>query len=137
MKKALSIACALALAGCAVGPDYQRPALDLPSQYPSPEVAATPAPTPDRWWTLYGDATLDQLVSEALARNADIELAVARVAEAEANLREAGATMFPEIDVGAAASRSRVSTSTALANPPPLVRNDVRVALATSFEIDF
>jgi len=137
MKKALSIACALALGGCAVGPDYQRPALDLPSRYPSPEVAATPASTPDRWWTLYGDATLDQLVSEALARNADIELAVARVAEAEANLREAGATMFPEIDVGAAASRSRVSTSTALANPPPLVRNDVRVALATSFEIDF
>ena len=137
MKKALSIACALALGGCAVGPDYQRPALDLPSRYPSPEVAATPAPAPDRWWTLYGDATLDQLVSEALARNADIELAVARVAEAEANLREAGATMFPEIDVGAAASRSRVSTSTALANQPPLVRNDVRVALATSFEIDF
>ena len=137
MKKPLSVACALALAGCAVGPDYQRPALDLPSRYPSPEVAATPAPAPDRWWTLYGDATLDQLVAEALARNADIELAVARVAEAEANLREAGATMFPEIDVGAAASRSRVSTSTALANQPPLVRNDVRVALATSFEIDF
>jgi multidrug efflux system outer membrane protein len=137
MNKTLAIACVLALAGCAVGPDYQRPALDLPSQYPAPDVAATASPAPDRWWTLYGDATLDQLVADALARNADIELAVARVAEAEANLREAGATLFPEIDVGAGASRSRVSTSTALANAPPLIRNDVRVALATSFEIDF
>jgi multidrug efflux system outer membrane protein len=137
MRKILAISCALAGAGCAVGPDYQRPALDMPGQFTAPEVASAPAPVAERWWTLYRDATLDQLVADALARNADLELATARVAEAEANLREAGASLFPEIDAGAAASRTRVSTSTALPNPAPIVRNDVRVALATSFEIDF
>jgi len=136
MKRILASACALALAGCAVGPDYQRPALDMPGEYTAPEVGAQAAVS-DHWWTLYGDATLDKLVADALQRNADIELAVARVAEAEGTLKEAGASLFPEIDAGVAASRTRVSPSTALANPPPLIRNDVRAVLATSFEIDF
>ena len=137
MRKLLVMASSMALASCAVGPDYKRPALDLPGQYTAPDASSSPAAVSGKWWTLYGDATLDRLVADALARNADIELAVARVSEAEANLREAGATLFPEIDAGLAASRSKVSASTALANPPPLVRNDVRLALSTSFEIDF
>jgi len=136
--RAIAAVLSALLAGCAVGPDYQRPALDMPGEYTAPEVASSPQATvPDQWWTLYGDATLDRLVADALQRNADIELAVARVAEAEGTLKEAGASLFPEIDAGVAASRTRVSPSTALANPPPLVRNDVRAALATSFEIDF
>src|SRR5205085_346570 len=134
--RAIALALSALLAGCAVGPDYQRPAIEMPGEYTAPEVG-TQSTVSDRWWTLYGDATLDQLVTDALQRNADIELAVARVAEAEGTLKEAGASLFPEIDAGVAASRTRVSSSTALANPPPLVRNDVRAALATSFEIDF
>jgi multidrug efflux system outer membrane protein len=126
-----------ALAGCAVGPDYARPALDIPGRYPDARAFAQADAVPERWWMLYGDATLDALVDTALARNADIELAVARVAEAEANLREAGATLLPEIDGSIGATRSRVSAATAFPNPSPLVRNDVRVALGTSFEVDF
>ena len=127
----------LMLAGCAVGPNYERPALDLPGQYTAPEVASSQATVIDQWWTLYGDPVLDGLVADALVRNADVALAVARVAETEANLREAGSTLLPEIDAGVGATRSRVSAATAFPNPPPLIRNDVRVALSTSFEVDF
>jgi outer membrane protein, multidrug efflux system len=129
---------AAALAGCAVGPDYSRPAFQLPASYPSDETngAAQPA-VQDRWWTLYGDATLDELVAAALSRNPDVDFAVARVEETNAQIREANAAFFPEVDAGLNASRSRVSAATAFPNPPPLVRNDVRLQLSTAFELDF
>jgi multidrug efflux system outer membrane protein len=138
MKRTATLTLATLLAGCAVGPDYSRPAIEMPAQYAAPEVASgSTVPLQEQWWTLYGDATLDGLVTEALARNADIEIAVARVAEADATLREVGAALWPEIDGAAAGSRSRVSASTAFPNPAPLVRNDVKASLGTAFEVDF
>jgi multidrug efflux system outer membrane protein len=129
---------AVLAAGCAVGPDYERPAVELPRQYPEGEApGATQVPIAARWWELYGDATLNGLVATALERNPDVRLAVARIEEADAVLREAGATFLPEIDAGVNANRSRVSAGTAFPNPPPLIRNDVRLALSTSFELDF
>jgi multidrug efflux system outer membrane protein len=144
----------LLLASCALGPDYQRPEVALPARFAdepvNPATATTPPATntpangtaapaaiqPD-WWTLYGDAVLNGLVAEALRNNADIKIAAAQVEEAEALLRQADASLIPEIDLGASGSRSRVSRATALPNVPPLLRDDRRVALSTSFEIDF
>lgn len=138
MRAPLALIAAAALAGCAIGPDYSRPAVELPGGYPSAEPAgAALPPVEPRWWTLYGDATLDDLVATALQRNPDIEAAVARIEEANAQLREAGAAFLPEIDGGLNASRSRVSAATAFPNPPPLVRNDVKLQLSTAFELDF
>ncbi|MEO5693616.1 MAG: efflux transporter outer membrane subunit [Usitatibacter sp.] len=138
MKRVLALTTLAALlAGCAVGPDYARPALQVPPQYPAQAVSDSQSGPPASWWTLYGDLILDTLVADALARNSDIELAVARVAEAEAFAREAGTSIFPSIDGSVGATRSRVSASTATPAIAPLVRNDVRVALGTSFEVDF
>ncbi len=139
----LAAALGALLAGCAVGPDYSRPALDVPGAFPDPldaNGAAAPqagAAIAAQWWTLYGDSTLDELVATALQRNADARLAAARIEEANASLREAGAAFLPEIDGGLSGSRARVSAGTAFPNPPPLIRNDVRLALSTSFELDF
>ena len=81
-------------------------------------------------------ATLDRLVATALADNVDVALAVARIEEADAQLREVNAALFPEIDLGAVAARSR--SSGAVTTPAPIrLTNDVRLALSTSFEIDF
>jgi multidrug efflux system outer membrane protein len=131
------LACAL-LAGCAVGPDYERPDMALPNAYTEANVGDAPAVRAD-WWKLYGDPILDQLVAAALERNADVRLAVARIEEADANLRVVNAAFLPEIDVGANANRTRFSTTTAVPTPPgvPAVRNDVRLALSTSYELDF
>ncbi len=136
------MAVTLALAGCMVGPDYQRPQTTLPATYadaPAAEAKAATTSTPTMradWWTLYDDRTLNDLVATALSDNLDVAAAVARIEEFDADLREANAALFPEIDLGAAAARSR--TSGAVAAPQSIrVSNDFRVALSTSFEIDF
>src|SRR5262249_52350043 len=123
---------------CMVGPDYERPAVELPPAYPGEADAAEPKVQAD-WWTLYSDPLLNDLVASALARNANVRLAVARIEEADANLRVVNAAFLPEIDAGANASRMRFSTTTAVPTPPgvPAVRNDVRLTLSTSYELDF
>jgi multidrug efflux system outer membrane protein len=140
-RSALAAIATALLAGCAaVGPDYQRPAFELPQSYPdAPSGQGAGAPLRADWWTLYGDARLDELVATALEKNSDIRLAVARIEEADANLRAANAAFLPEIDVGAAPSRTRFSQNVAVPAPAPFpaVRNDIRVAASTSFELDF
>jgi multidrug efflux system outer membrane protein len=130
------------LAGCAVGPDYRRPEAALPEAFT--EAPATPAVAPTanllqkEWWTLFQDETLNQLVEKALASNHDLLAAVARVEEAEAVLREAGATQWPQINAEAGASRTQASLANAIPVPSstPRLRDARRAALTTSFEID-
>ena len=132
------------LAGCAVGPDYKRPAVELPPAYPDAEpqtsgAPAAPSAVAADWWTLYNDATLSDLVAATLQNNADLHKALAQIDQAEAVLAEAGATLFPEIDLGASSTRSRSSTLNAqpLPSGTPAISNSNRLALSTSFELDF
>ncbi len=131
-----AVAAAL-LAGCAVGPDYQRPALPLPVQYPAGADAAgaADAQVPAQWWTLYGQPELDRVVAQALERNRDIEQAVARVEQADALARQAGAALLPRVDLGASAGRARVSPLTVPPNGG--TGNQYQLGLSASFEIDF
>jgi multidrug efflux system outer membrane protein len=126
--------------GCAVvGPDYERPALELPKDYPVSQPAAQEAPIVEEWWKLYSDATLDDLVASARERNVDVRLAAARVREAEALAREAGAAFLPEVTAGASATRSRVSARVIPAPQPgvALERSQYQISASTSFELDF
>ena len=114
-----------------VGPDYKRPALDLPAAFSEPDVSKAPMAVPQKWWTLYGDATLNALIDEGLVRNADVRLAAARVEEAEGLLREAHATLFfPLINGNAGVTRGRNP-----ANDPPTA-TIYSLGISTSFEID-
>ena len=130
------IAAALTLAGCAIGPDYVRPATPLPANYA--EATGSEQTTVNaRWWTLFGDATLDQLVDKALQNNADLRLAIARVEQADAVAREAGASFFPEITGNAGGSNTQASTKTAIYNSAlPRIRNSRSASLSTSYELD-
>jgi multidrug efflux system outer membrane protein len=135
----LAAASIAALAGCMVGPDYTRPPVALPQAFPDAtarDADAASAVLRADWWTLYGDPLLDRLVADALAGNKDLRIAVARIGEAEAIARQVNAAIFPEIDLGGAATRSRSNPAliTQGANPSA---NNFRVALSTSFEIDF
>ena len=130
------IAATLALAGCAIGPDYVRPATPLPASY-AEATASEPASVNARWWTLFGDATLDQLVDKALQNNADLRLAIARVEQADAVAREAGASFFPEITGNAGGSNTQASTKTATyTSAMPRIRNSRSASLSTSYELD-
>ncbi len=130
----------MALGGCMVGPDYERPSVALPGAFPgaSPADAGSEAVASD-WWRLFDDPVLNDLVETALESNTDVALAVARIEEADANLRVVNAAFFPEIDLSGSANRSAFSNT--VASPPspgtPSVRNDLRLVLSSSFEVDF
>ena len=131
MKRAWILAAALAT-GCAVGPNYHRPAIDLPGGYDDPTAKGDAITVPPDWWNLYGDALLNELVASGLVRNADVLQAIARVEEAEAALREAHATLvFPLVQGNAGASRSR-----AVVNREHTVFNSFNLGASTSFEVD-
>lgn len=141
MGSLLSMTLASVFAGCAVGPDYQRPALALPASFDA-STSTTPAPSPalERgWWKLFEDPALDRLIDRALVDNANLQVAVARIEQADALLREAGSALLPEIDLDVGASRSRISSvsSTPLPAGTPLISNNFRTALSTAFELDF
>lgn len=102
---------ALALAACATGPDYVRPAATVAAQAPfvsvSPAVDTT-APA-DNWWQLYDDPVLNGLIADALAANTDIRVAVERLAQARATLREVRGDRLPQARAGAGATYGRSS----------------------------
>jgi len=100
MRKVLaaSLISSLALAGCAVGPNYVAP--KTPSSAAGAFVSATPeagsdAAPPDQWWRLYNDPVLDRLVLEALTENKDLKVAAANLAYEQALVGEARAGLFP------------------------------------------
>ena len=132
------LAMVLLLAGCTLGPDYKRPAMELPAQYPEPAPSETQALRAD-WWKLYSDATLDGLIDTAQKANADVRQAAARVQEAEGALREARAAIFPDITGSYNYTRSQVSTVASPPVPPgfPIIRPNHTLAASTNFEVDF
>jgi multidrug efflux system outer membrane protein len=133
----VSAAFAALIAGCAVGPDYQRPAADLPAAWPGVPSQGASA-TGDRWWTLYADPVLDRLIAEALANNQDLALAAARVDEARAVSRIADSQFWPAVDATAQGDRSRSSERSSMPLPPgtPLERTTYRAQLNVAYEVD-
>ena len=86
-----------ALTGCAVGPDYLRPTASLPTAYTEAAPAATQSQVETAWWTHFQDPILNDLVDQALNKNADIRIALARVEQAAAAARESGAAFFRKL----------------------------------------
>src|SRR5437867_8087054 len=129
---------AFLLAACAgLKPDYTKPAVDLPAGWrdaPADGVQARDA----RWWKVYGDPVLDRLVDEALAHNANVVLAIARVDEAGAALSAASADQRPQVNASANRGRTRVSQRGPTLLPPGVNPefNDTQVAVGVSYEID-
>jgi NodT family efflux transporter outer membrane factor (OMF) lipoprotein len=117
----------LALAGCAVGPNYHRPSAPVPTAYkeapvlpvPPPAVppalpteiatwkAASPEDTRDRgaWWSLFEDPTLDALEREVAISNQNVKEYEAQYRQALALLKEARSAFFPTLGVSASAQR--------------------------------
>ena len=95
----LMLAQSLVLAGCMVGPQYKAPA-DPVAPYHNSQVVEgrrtdIPPPPLDIWWTGFRDPELTRIVDRALAQNLDLEAALARVDQARAAAREAGAKLLP------------------------------------------
>ncbi len=135
MRNAVAVALAATLAACSFAPQYERPPAELPQAWRS-APDGTPAPG-DRWWRLFDDPVLDQLVDEALANNQDLAIAVARVDEARALAGVAASQQYPSVTGNAGVDRSRTSTRTDFFFPGvPVYSTNYRATLDVYYELD-
>jgi len=89
------------LAGCSLGPFYQRPPLDVPPAFRATADTAEAAWPPEQWWRNFRSPELDGLIASARAYNNDLAAAVARVEQADAQVRISGAPLLPTVDATA------------------------------------
>ena len=140
----LPISVAVFLAGCVVGPNYQRPTIQTPNTFraATPATASDPASLADlKWFEVFRDEKLQDLVKEALAQNYDLRDAVARVEAARANLGITRSNQFPNVGADADISTIRFSRNGATPLPKALAPEQNRTfGSATlnllSFEVD-
>ena len=101
---------AAVLAGCAVGPNYHRPATPVAQKFA--DAAGGPYSSEDaqaRFWTQFGDQTLDRLVDEALGANHDLRIALGRLVEARAVRRQAQFDLAPTVTAAGGYTKERLS----------------------------
>jgi len=130
-------AAALALAGCAVGPDWQQPKVDTPPAWRI-EYAQAAELANARWWEGFGDPVLDQLIAESLQENRDLVQAAARVEQFLGALRSTRSQFYPQFSYSGAASRNRASQTSITPLPPGTDRNYslYEAALGASWQLD-
>src|SRR5215472_9225849 len=118
MRRALPPFAFLLLGACTVGPNYSRPATPVPPAYSEPHSAAGLGDNElGSWWNAFSDPELDRLVNRAIAQNLDVENAAARIREARAEERAAGAAALPKVSATGSVTRQRISEN-AIPVPP-------------------
>jgi multidrug efflux system outer membrane protein len=102
---AASLSATLMLSGCAVGPNYVRPKVNVPADFRGAEGAAQQASYADLpWWEVFKDEQLKALIKTALANNYDLGIAVSRVEQARQVANVARAQYFPAVNYSVGAS---------------------------------
>lgn len=126
-------AMAAALAGCAAGPDYIRPRMDIPASFKEDGKWKAAEPQDinlrDDWWQAYRDPTLNQLMDKLNRQSPTIAQAEAQYRQAQALLRQAESSLFPTLGVNASQSRGASSPGAAAAA-------SYNLSLAASWELD-
>ena len=149
MKKANHLfALAVFMCGCTVGPNYHRPKIDTPAGYRAapantdaqPATTASEPQTPElsfgdqKWWDVFQDPQLQDLVRTALKQNYDVQLAATRILEAQAQLGITRADQLPSIGAGGSAVNQRSARQKPL---PELETNATSVGASMAWELDF
>ena len=132
------------MTGCTVGPNYHRPAVQVPPTFRAPDPL--PAPQAEsfadlKWWEVFKDANLQQLVRTALQQNYDLRDAVARVEAARASLGITRSNQFPQVGVSGDLQFTRLSRDGSLPLPSSFVGSQNRnwgeaFLNLLSFEVD-
>ena len=130
----------LLMAGCTLGPRYQRPAVPVPPAYRGETAPASAASLADtKWPDLFQDPTLKQLIAAALEQNLDLALAAERVEEARAQFRITGANRYPFLYAQAGFAGDRYSLIGANVGIPPGTSEEIsytQAGAALSWELD-
>jgi len=138
----VALAGVVAIAGCAVGPKYNRPAVEIPPAYK--EVGDWKPAQPNEqnlggaWWQIFQDQQFNALEDQINVSNQNLKAAEAQYTQARAVLRYYRADYYPSINAGAAATRNRISN-----NRPPghlstngATYNDYQIPLELSYQLD-
>ncbi|MGA7386797.1 MAG: efflux transporter outer membrane subunit [Pseudolabrys sp.] len=137
------------LGGCLLTGDKPEPGLDIPPAYsagPRGPAAAEVAVPPLDWWRAFRSRELTEIIEAAREGNLDIAAAIARIVQADANARIAGAALLPIIDLNGNAQENQQSKTTGSTNVISISRSGASVAIIThnltatlnaSYEIDF
>jgi len=138
------MAAAALLSGCAVGPAYVKPAVDMPvswsTQAPWRVAQPADAQTKGSWWTLFEDADLTALAQKALQANQTLAAAQGRLAQSRALVATSTAGMFPQVSLGSKVQELRISANRPLTNYNApnwsTLQNDYSLVLSASYEAD-
>ena len=120
------------LPGCLLGPNFQQPVMDMPQDFRS-ETLEEDARVDLKWWELFDDPTLRELVSIALEENKSMLIAASRIEEARAVMGFAKSDLYPRIDLEALIERGNLA-GTAKSDS---VNNTFYIAPVLNWEIDF
>jgi len=125
-------------AGCMMGPNYKRPTVSVPTGYRSAmpdQPAAAASLGNEKWWDVYQDPVLADLIHTALQQNYDVRIAASRVLEAQAQLGITRANQLPSASVGASIySQQNAKTSNQF---PPYQVNAGQLNLSVIWNLDF
>ena len=126
------LASMMGVCGCAVGPNYKKPKVDAPTVYRglTPEEVAkadTKSFAEQKWWDVFQDEQLKELIKTALQQNYDLRRAGTRILEARASLGITRADQFPTISADASAFNQRTARQKVI---PPIETNTNRVGRA-------
>ncbi len=127
---------AATLASCALGPNYQRPPLDVPKAYKS--AATQPSATPRldlNWYRLFGDKALTELEESALQGSQDLKAAMARIAEARASSAAVRSQFFPTITFDPSLTRTDMPGN-GYSTPRPKAQTSYQIPFDLGYEID-
>ncbi|ADU70439.1 efflux transporter outer membrane subunit [Pantoea sp. At-9b] len=131
------IVMALLLAGCTVGPDYQRPTMAMPTHFKEAKGWTQATPQDDKskgeWWSVYHDATLDSLLRQVSISNQNVANYAAQYREAQALAGQSRAELFPSVSYDASSTRSGSRAST---TGQRSVSNSHQAELSASWELD-
>jgi multidrug efflux system outer membrane protein len=148
-----AVGAVLSLVACSVGPNYKRPSVNAPSSfrgYPSEELGATPVPGSsnpatsgsrsaaslgdEKWWEVFQDKELQELIRTALKNNYDVRIAATRVLQAQAQLGITRADQLPSLSAGG----NVTGTGNPQAGPIPSYQlTQGQVSASASWNLDF
>ena len=128
----------VALAGCAVGPNYHEPKTAMPANWTEAQQGGiTNGPlTVVQWWTLFNDPILNALATSAVQSNLDLRVAAARVREARALRGLAMADFFPTGNAHASYTKTRLSKNAQVFNVPQLTTELFDAGFDATWELD-
>jgi outer membrane protein, multidrug efflux system len=124
------------LGGCAVGPDYKRPAVNTPATIRFEESQATNSLGDLPWWQVFQDPVLQNLIGTALTNNYDLKQAVARVEQARNQAAVANSAFFPQIGYSGDIGRGQNSLYNAPAALNGGTATSAQLSLNAAWEID-